>query len=158
MALPPGHISSPSPASLDIDTQAHYTRSHNGPLDELNLSYFSTTAEATIQSCTTETLSRNILCEMQLDRTGRTERYKIVTFSVDDPENPKNWDKLFKWWCTMVVAITCFAVAFNSAVITADIGGVAKTFHISEEVALLSISLFVMGFGIGPMVYPPMKP
>lgn len=49
----------------------------------------------------------------------------------------------------MCVAVTCFVVALNSAVVTADIGGVAEEFGCSEEVALLSITLFVMGFGIG---------
>ena len=52
-------------------------------------------------------------------------------------------------WCTMTVAVTCFVVAFNSAVVTADIEGVAKEFHVSVEVALLSITLFVVGFGVG---------
>lgn len=48
-----------------------------------------------------------------------------------------------------MIASVCFAVAFNSAVITSDIGGVAAEFHVSEEVALLSVTLFVLGFGIG---------
>jgi multidrug resistance protein len=35
--------------------------------------------------------------------------------------------------------------------------GVAEEFNVSEEVALLSISLFVVGFGIGPMVFAPLS-
>ncbi len=76
-------------------------------------------------------------------------RYKLVTFVPDDPANPKNWSKPYKWYCTMVVAITCFVVAFCSAVITADIAGVMKEFNVSEEVGLVSITVFVLGFGIG---------
>jgi hypothetical protein len=49
----------------------------------------------------------------------------------------------------MVVAVTCFVVAFASSVITADIAGVEREFKISEELALASISLFVVGFGLG---------
>ena len=49
----------------------------------------------------------------------------------------------------MVVAITCFVVAFASSVITADIIGVEKEFHVSEEVALVTITVFVIGFGVG---------
>jgi hypothetical protein len=165
MALPQDHSSSHSPASPDKDTQPQYTRSHNGlngcieadALDELNLPFRSATAEPNIQTCTTETLSGNILCEMQSNRTDRTERYKVVTFTVGDPENPKNWGKPFKWWCTMVVAFTCFTVALNSAIITADIRGPAKEFGVSEEVSLLAVSMFVVGFGIGPMVFAPMS-
>ncbi|KAJ2969708.1 hypothetical protein NUW58_g9918 [Xylaria curta] len=36
-------------------------------------------------------------------------RYRLVTFQPGDPENPKNWRKPFKWWITMVVAITCLS-------------------------------------------------
>jgi hypothetical protein len=79
--------------------------------------------------------------------TGRP--YRLVTFQPGDPENPKNWSKAFKWYITMVVASTCFVVAFASSVITPDIIGVAEEFGCSEEVALLSITLFVVGFGIG---------
>ncbi|KAK5113561.1 hypothetical protein LTR85_010789 [Meristemomyces frigidus] len=94
---------------------------------------------------------------VQSNKTGRTERYELVTFKPNDPENPKNWSKAYKWWCTMVVAITCFAVAFNSAVITADLTGVSDTFHVSEEVSFLTITVFVIGFGVGPMAFAPLS-
>ncbi|KAF1963485.1 major facilitator superfamily transporter [Byssothecium circinans] len=57
----------------------------------------------------------------------------------------------------MCVALVCFVVAFNSAVITADIEGVAEEFHVSEEVALLTITLFVVGFGVGHMAFAPLS-
>lgn len=85
------------------------------------------------------------------------KRYKLVTFVPNDPENPKNWSKAYKWWCTMCVALTCFVVAFASAVITADISGVAKEFGVSEELALVPISVFVVGFGVGPMMFAPLS-
>lgn len=88
---------------------------------------------------------------------GGQTRYKLVTFTPDDPENPKNWSKAFKWWCTMVVALTCFVVALASSVITADIGGVVEEFDISEELALVSVSIFVVGFGVGPMIFAPLS-
>lgn len=84
-------------------------------------------------------------------------RYRLVTFEPGDKENPKNWSKARKWYCTMVVAVTCFVVAFCSSVVTADTLGPAKRFHVSEEVVLLSITLFVIGFGIGPMVFAPLS-
>lgn len=84
-------------------------------------------------------------------------RYNLVTFTPGDSENPKNWSKAYKWYCTMVVALTCFVVAFASSVITADIAGVVREFDVSEELALASISLFVVGFGVGPMVFAPLS-
>lgn len=88
---------------------------------------------------------------------AREQDHKLVAFSPNDPGNPKNWSKAFKWYCTMVVAATCFVVALNSSVITADIPGVMEAFDVSEELALVSISLFVVGFGVGPMVFAPLS-
>ncbi len=48
-----------------------------------------------------------------------------------------------------MIASVCFVVAFASSVVTADIEGVCETFGVSEEVGLLTITLFVVGFGIG---------
>lgn len=77
----------------------------------------------------------------------------MVTFEINDPENPKNWSKAYKWYCTMLIALVCFVVAFASSVITADVEGPAKDLGMSTEVSLLAITLFVIGFGIGPMVF-----
>ncbi|KAF7535529.1 hypothetical protein G7054_g5280 [Neopestalotiopsis clavispora] len=83
--------------------------------------------------------------------------YKLVAFVENDPENPKNWSKAYKWWCTMVVAMTCFVVALASAVITADLDAPAEELGVSKEVSLLAITVFVVGFGVGPMVFAPLS-
>ncbi|KIX04422.1 uncharacterized protein Z518_05290 [Rhinocladiella mackenziei CBS 650.93] len=88
---------------------------------------------------------------------GSIKKYKLVTFSPSDLENPKNFSPARKWLITMTLAWTCFAVAFSSSVITPGIGGVAERFGTSEEVALLTITLFVIGFGVGPLVFSPLS-
>ena len=42
-----------------------------------------------------------------------------------------------------------FCRCLASSIITADLIGVEEEFNVSEEVALVSITVFVMGFGIG---------
>ena len=79
--------------------------------------------------------------------------YELFTFLPNGPENPKNWSMAYKWYCTMVVAVTCFVVAFCSSVITADVAGGSREFHVSDEVSLLSITLLVVGFGVGPKIF-----
>jgi hypothetical protein len=117
--------------------------------DLINLPSRTLGNDADLEEYTEETTSGQILKEVKSNKTGEVQRYELVTWKINDPENPKNWSKAYKWWCTMVVALTCFVVAFNSAVITADVKGPAEEFHVSEEVALLSVTLFVIGFGIG---------
>lgn len=116
------------------------------PQLDVNLPYRTLSSDANLDEYTTENPAGEIPAGFGPNE--KTE-YQLVTFLPNDPENPKNWSKALKWWCTMVVAATCFVVAFASSVITADIAGVQEEFGVSEEVALLSITLFVMGFGIG---------
>jgi len=115
---------------------------------DVNLPYRTLTTAANFEEYTAEKPEGEI--EGPLEPDGK-KHYELVTFLPGDPENPKNWSKAYKWYCTMVVAATCFVVAFSSAVITADIIGVEREFNVSEELALASISLFVVGFGIGTL-------
>lgn len=57
----------------------------------------------------------------------------------------------------MIVGVTCFTVAFNSSVITARLEGPSETFHVSAEVALIPITVFVVGFGVGPLAFAPLS-
>jgi hypothetical protein len=113
---------------------------------DVNLPYRTFTSNANLDEYTIETPAGEVNGGLE---PGGENRYKLVTFLPSDPENPKNWSKGYKWYCTMVVAITCFVVAFSSSVITADIVGVQNAFNVSEEVGLVSITVFVVGFGIG---------
>ncbi|KAL1306084.1 hypothetical protein AAFC00_004204 [Neodothiora populina] len=123
--------------------------------DPTNLPYQTLSDNADMAEYTQETATGTRLHETFSHVSGKMEKYELVTFTENDPENPKNWSKAYKWYCTMVVACTCFVVAFNSGVITADLPGVEKTFGVSEEVALLTITVFVIGFGVGPMAFAP---
>jgi hypothetical protein len=118
-------------------------------ISPLDLPYRELNETANFEEFTRETANGTIIKPIKSNVTGHVEKYKLVTFKVDDAENPKNWSKLYKWYCTMVVAFTCFVVAFNSSVITADLIGVEESFGVSETVSLLTITVFVIGFGVG---------
>ncbi|EKM51927.1 uncharacterized protein PHACADRAFT_212541 [Phanerochaete carnosa HHB-10118-sp] len=124
--------------------------------EDLTLPTRQLTDEANLDEYRRETATGTIV-QPHTAPDGHQEKYKLVTFTVDDPENPKNWSKVKKWWCTLMIASVCFVVAFNSAVITADIQGPAERFHVSNEVSLLAVTLFVIGFGVGPMFFAPMS-
>lgn len=126
-------------------------------LDPDSLPYRTLSQDANFDEYTTEHQSGEIKGPVVREPSGKETQYKLVTFTPGDPENPKNWSKAYKWYCTMVVAITCFVVAFASSVVTADLKGVEETFDVSEEVALLTITLFVIGFGVGPVVFAPLS-
>lgn len=138
-------------------TRQSTKEAHRDPtLDPESLPYRTLSENANLDEYTTENPLGHIT-SVVVDPKGNKKEYQLVTFTPGDPENPKNWSKLYKWYCTMVVATTCFVVAFASSVITADLVGVEETFDVSEEVALLSITVFVIGFGIGPLAFAPLS-
>ncbi|KAH8681207.1 multidrug resistant protein [Xylariales sp. PMI_506] len=130
------------------------TKEHRDPELDVNLPYRTLTQHANMDEYTKEVPSG----EIPASAPGESDKkWKLVAFVPNDPENPKNWSKAYKWYGTMVVALTCFVVAFASAVITADLTSPAEEFGVSEEVQLLTISLFVIGFGVGPLVFAPLS-
>ncbi|KAL7809928.1 major facilitator superfamily domain-containing protein [Trichoderma gracile] len=127
---------------------------------DINLPYRTLTADANFDEFRVESRTGAIPGPVEppaVAGEGGAKRYQLVTFTPDDPENPKNWSKAYKWYCTMVVALTCFVVAFCSAVITADLVGPAEDFGVSREVSILAITVFVVGFGVGPMAFAPLS-
>lgn len=153
--------SSESSSRHSIEDEKERTRperihSNNGEFDDIvNLPYRTLTSEANMGEYVTEQPSG--LQPVVTNKTGKSERYELVTFTPGDKENPKNWSKAYKWYCTLIVAVTCFAVAFDSAVVTAGIEGPMREFGVSEEVSLLTVTLFVVGFGVGPMAFAPLS-
>ncbi|KAL7409823.1 major facilitator superfamily domain-containing protein [Mrakia frigida] len=82
---------------------------------------------------------------------------KLVTFTEGDKEDPRNWSKGTKWLRTIVVAYTCFAVALGSSLVVMDMPDVAADLGISLDIVHLTISVFVFGFGIGPLFFAPLS-
>jgi hypothetical protein len=131
--------------------ERYETRPTQDASDVLDLPYGMLNDDADMQEYLEETATGVIPKRTLSRKSGKYEDHELVTFTVNDPENPKNWSKAYKWYCTMSVAFTCFVVAFCSAVITADLEGPSKAFNVSEEVSLLTITLFVIGFGVGKL-------
>lgn len=89
------------------------------------------------------------------------EKGKDVTIvhwnGPDDPENPLNWSMGKKFFVTFEICLLTFSVYIGSAIYSAGEMGVEKRFHVSQVVATLGLSLFVAGYGLGPMVWAPMS-
>lgn len=83
---------------------------------------------------------------------------RLVEFLEDDKGNPKNFSTARKWLITLVLGFICFVVALGSAIVTGDMHAPAVYFDVSEEVVILSsVTVFVIGFGVGPLVFAPLS-
>lgn len=82
---------------------------------------------------------------------------RLVVFTDNDKEDPRNWSDGRKWFLTVLLGIVCFDVALGSAIVTGDIEGPMVTFGVSQEVVILTVTLFVLGFGFGPLLFAPLS-
>ncbi|CZT01290.1 hypothetical protein WAI453_006829 [Rhynchosporium graminicola] len=111
-------------ALLHNGTHNIHKETRRDPEFDVNLPYRTKTNEANLEEHTKENAAGEIDAGVAVPN-GKGD-YKLVTFLLHDSENPKNWSKVYKWYITMLVAITCFFVALASSVVTADIIGVQK--------------------------------
>ncbi|KAH7360570.1 major facilitator superfamily domain-containing protein [Rhexocercosporidium sp. MPI-PUGE-AT-0058] len=86
---------------------------------------------------------------------GTEEDPYVVEYIENDRRNPMLFPKWKKWMITLLVAVVTLAVAFVSSAYSGGIEGILSTFHVGTEVATLGISLFVLGFAIGPLLWAP---
>jgi len=74
--------------------------------------------------------------------------------SFESPFDLPNWRK---WINTVLLASMTMAVTFGSSVWSSTITVTSKQFDVSETVSILGVSLYVLGFALGPIVWGPMS-
>lgn len=80
-----------------------------------------------------------------------------VRFAPDDPASPYNWSKLKRWYITLLGGILVLNATFSSSAPSGIGPQMMETFHFGEEVATLTISLFVGGYCVGPLFWGPLS-
>lgn len=88
---------------------------------------------------------------------GTSDDPYLVEFLPNDPENPLNFSEAKKWFFTFVAFLSVFNVSFLSSAYSGTINEIRQEFTSSEEVTILGISLFVLGFAVGPALWAPLS-
>lgn len=78
-------------------------------------------------------------------------------FDENDPENPMNWSTFKKVFVTFQICFLTWSVYIGSAIYSAGTESVVKEFGVSQVKATLGLTLFVAGYGVGPMLWAPMS-
>ncbi|ETS83258.1 hypothetical protein PFICI_05134 [Pestalotiopsis fici W106-1] len=78
-------------------------------------------------------------------------------YYTDDPENPHNWTNLRRAMVTVLICIYTFVVYTSSAIYTTSESGVMAEFGVNDTQAALGLALFVLGYGIGPLLFSPLS-
>ncbi|GMG40340.1 unnamed protein product [Ambrosiozyma monospora] len=95
--------------------------------------------------------------ESLMQEIGLDPEIELVTFTINDPANPHNWPSWQRWLYTIVLSLLVVCVAFGSSVVTGGLGLMKDKYHVSMEVSILSCSLMVLGFSVGPLIWSPLS-
>ncbi|KAJ5226410.1 hypothetical protein N7468_007635 [Penicillium chermesinum] len=88
---------------------------------------------------------------------GTEDKPYQVTWMEADERDPMNYSELKKWLITILSGVLTLAVALVSSAYSGSINEIILRFRVSEEVAILGISLFVVGFAVGPLFWGPLS-
>lgn len=101
--------------------------------------------------------TRNEVSGVKVDPEKGKDVHIVDWYGPDDAENPLNWSKVKKFFVTFEICLLTFSVYIGSAIYSAGEMGVEERFHVSQVAATLGLTVFVAGYGLGPMVWSPMS-
>lgn len=92
------------------------------------------------------------------------QRYSILPFPSSVPsgktasanlarQNPRNWTVAKKAFVTFNICLLTFSIYIGSAIYTSGLRDIIQEFAVSQTVATLGLTLYVLGYGMGPMIF-----
>ncbi|KAJ5301854.1 hypothetical protein PENANT_c002G10957 [Penicillium antarcticum] len=78
-------------------------------------------------------------------------------YYTDDAENPHNWSNKKRALITTLICLYTFVVYTTSAIYTSSTEGIMREFGVNTVLATLGLSLYVLGYGVGPLVFSPLS-
>ncbi|KAJ3883763.1 MFS general substrate transporter [Lentinula edodes] len=85
------------------------------------------------------------------------EEEKKYEVDLEPNEHPQQHTSFKKWTVILVVATSALCVTCASSAASFTEAGIAAEFHVPHEVTILSITFFVAGLGIGPLLTGPLS-
>ncbi|KAG1728568.1 major facilitator superfamily domain-containing protein [Suillus lakei] len=73
---------------------------------------------------------------------------------LEPEDNPQNMSSFRRWLAVLIISSASLCVTCASSIAKQ---GAAQTFHVSHEVTILGISIFVTGLGTGPLLVGPLS-
>ncbi|RYP80127.1 hypothetical protein DL769_002613 [Monosporascus sp. CRB-8-3] len=88
----------------------------------------------------------------------RTTQDVLVDFDgPDDPYRPMNWPTHKKVSTTLLYGLVTMTATWASSAYAAGTQQIAEEFNVGRQVATLGTTLFLLGFGVGPLLWAPLS-
>nr|POF14047.1 putative mfs-type transporter [Quercus suber] len=69
----------------------------------------------------------------------------------------RNWNPIYKSFITFQLGLLAFAANFGSSIVSPAEDAIAAYVNVSREAAVLCVSLYIIGFAIGPLLWAPVS-
>ncbi|KAK9482109.1 major facilitator superfamily domain-containing protein [Lipomyces starkeyi] len=83
------------------------------------------------------------------------ENYVVEFDGAGDPMHPQNWRASRKIRILIIMSFNTFCSAWGSAIYSTATEVISAKFHVSAVVVTLGLSLYVLGFAFGPLLWAP---
>lgn len=87
----------------------------------------------------------------------KTGAILVDWYYTDDQANPHNWSNRKRLLLTLLICFYTFVVYTTSAIYVSSVPGVIAKFGVSNIVATLGLSMYVLGYGVGPLIFSPLS-
>lgn len=78
-------------------------------------------------------------------------------YTESDEDNPQNWSTGLKLLASSMIYLYTMAVYMGSSIITSSIPGIMEEFHVGATAASLTLALYTLAYGIGPLIFSPLS-
>ncbi|CCM00059.1 uncharacterized protein FIBRA_02086 [Fibroporia radiculosa] len=82
------------------------------------------------------------------------DKYLVI---LDPDEDPKNWSAYRRWLILLVITSAAHCATWASSAAAFTEAGLVTDLHTVQEVTILSISLYVEGLALGPLLIGPLS-
>lgn len=101
----------------------------------------------------------------QEERTGEHQRLlaeatddaPIEAFGPHDKDDPRNWTSTRKWLMVAAIIPIDLSVSWGASGFSPAVSDFANDMHVSEQVATLGLSIYILGLSAGPMSLAPLS-
>lgn len=85
------------------------------------------------------------------------ELYEVTFDGPNDPLHPFNWPLKKKVMICVILCLNCICITMASSIFASAVPQICEIYGIIEVVAILGITLFVLGFAASPVIYAPIS-
>lgn len=93
--------------------------------------------------------------DWQYEGSGTPEDPFVVDWIENDPRNPMSLPLMQRWILVIILSISTMAVSLVSSGYVGALPQIKEAFDVSDIMAILGVSLYVLGFALGPILWAP---